>query len=493
MRRAVFVSFGALELVVAVVLIRLGSQIPTDGDVDQTFRSAGRVTNRAGTQVQLLRQQVQSIQRLELHRLTERLQKQTRSVTVSLGSQRVDFDTVSTLRDILGEVAIGLRGLSDTLDPVRFGKLGAGLGETAAFLEERVVPSAHGAAAHMERSTEALRKDAGELAVLLKDAPPDLKAVRGVYDSLGRFREGLERMSESLKLQRIDTMREGFAGLEDSLLTGSEQVERLASYTYPAVTFNGLKPSISQRSFWPEGSRIAQGMRKAAAGATAAAKEMDSMATDLPQIRASLYESCNVVDKVKEALQMALKHQDRIEPLLKEAPTHAARLTEELPRIGKDLAQMLRDTSKLKEVARALRQAQQGIDTVVSRWPELQTTLSRMATALHLTHNQLDQAIKHRHEYELAMQETVDVANAFATMLPLVTDQLDCRLADEDQTLAELGQSLNEVHKALPAYAAATTKLLQTGRLLAWLVAAIVGLHGVYLLFSARFGVRVAG
>src|SRR5262245_24966098 len=173
MRRAVFVSFGALELVVAVVLIRLGSQIPTDGDVDQTFRSAGRVTNRAGTQVQLLRQQVQSIQRLELHRLTERLQKQTRSVTVSLGSQRVDFDTVSTLRDILGEVAIGLRGLSDTLDPVRFGKLGAGLGETAAFLEERVVPSAHEAAAHMERSTEALRKDAGELAVLLKDASPD--------------------------------------------------------------------------------------------------------------------------------------------------------------------------------------------------------------------------------------------------------------------------------------------------------------------------------
>jgi tetrahydromethanopterin S-methyltransferase subunit B len=231
-------------------------------------------------------------------------------------------------------------------------------------------------------------------------------------------------------------------------------------------------------------------MRKGAAGAAAARKEMDSVAADLPTIRESLAESCTMVDKLREALGVALKYQDKLEPLLKDAPAHAARLAEDLPKVGSSLSQILRDTRRLKEVATALRQAQKGIDRVVTRWPEVRATLAKTATFLKLTRDQLDRAVQHRREYESAMQETVQVADTFTAMLPLITDQLEGRLYEEERTLQDLGQSLDEVSTALPAYAHTTSRLLEAGRLLAWLVAVIVGLHGSYLMLSVKIGRR---
>jgi uncharacterized phage infection (PIP) family protein YhgE len=490
MRRAVFLSIGLLELVAAGLLVNLGLQVPTTEDVDKSFLSANRVTDRANSQVRLLRQQVEGFQRLELERLTDRLQAQTRAVTSILKAQTVDFDTVSAMRDALGEVAQGLSGLSKTLDPEAIGKLSSGLGETAAFLDQKVAPTAQQAADQLDQSTAALREDARHLALLLREAPPDLKAVREVYDSLARFRVGLEKMGAALKLQRLETMREGFQGLEDALQTSSEQVDRLAAYTYPAVSFAGLVPQIVQKSFWPDGGKVAEGMRKGAAGMAAAKKEMDAVAADLPTIRSSLTESCTMVDKLRESLGLALKYRDKVEPLLKDAPAHASRLAEDLPKIGSSLSQILRDTRRLKDIATGLRQAQKGMDQVVARWPEVRSTLARTASFLELTRDQLNQAVQHRHEYEAAMQETVQVADTFTALLPLITDQLEGRLYEEERTLSDLGQSLDEVSSALPAYARTASRLLETGRLLAWLVAVIVGLHGGYLMLTARMGRR---
>jgi hypothetical protein len=490
MRRSVFFFLGCLEILVAVLLFQLGRQLPDNKDIEESFQSAGRVTDRAGYQVHLLQQQVQSIQRMELNQLARRLQKQTHAVTATLRDQSIDFGTVQSMRDALGDVARGLGSLSDTLDPEGIGRLGTGLGETADFLDQKVIPAAQQAAQHLDRSTEALEADARQLSALLKSAPLDLQAVREVHDSLTGFQDGLKKVNDLLRLQRLETMREGFHGLESSLTTGSEQVERLADYTYPVVRFNGLRQEISQRPFWPEGSKIAEGMRKAAAGATAATKEMDDLATDLPRIRASLTDSSALIDKVRDGLGVALKRRDAVEPILKELPNHAARLADDLPRIGKDLARMLADTRNLKDVAKAMRQAQKGIDSAVLRWPELRTTLSRLAVVLSATREQLNHAMQHRKEYEAAMTESVQIADTFAAMLPLVTDQLDGRLDEEDQTLDELGQSLDEVGSALPAYEQAARRLLHTGRLLSWLVAAIVGLHGCYLLLSVRMGRR---
>src|SRR5262249_53154751 len=161
-----------------------------------------------------------------------------------------------------------------------------------------------------------------------------------IHDSLARFGQGLEKMDAFLKLQRLKAMREGFQGLKGALSSGAEQVQRLADYTYPVLTFQGIRPEVNHRQFWPEGRRIAEGLQQAADGVDAAKKELDDLATDLPALRASLMESVQVVNKTREALALALKQQDKVEPLLKDVPEHAARLIEELPKLGGDLARI---------------------------------------------------------------------------------------------------------------------------------------------------------
>src|SRR5689334_3118796 len=98
MRRTVFLIMGVAELAVAVLLGCLGYQMPGTGDVDHSFASAGRVTDRAGSQVRLLQQQVQTLRRMELQQLAARLQRQTKAVTTTLRAQPVDFDTIGTMR-----------------------------------------------------------------------------------------------------------------------------------------------------------------------------------------------------------------------------------------------------------------------------------------------------------------------------------------------------------------------------------------------------------
>ncbi|MBY0523745.1 MAG: hypothetical protein K2R98_10125 [Gemmataceae bacterium] len=490
MRRVIFLILGLLELAIGIVLFAFGCQLPSREEVNRGFHGAERVTDHAGTQVRILRRQVQELRQPKLQQLANDMRTQTHVVTRTLKSQQVDFDTVRTMRDALGEVADGLDSMARTLDATHVAKLGDGLGETAEFLDQKVVPGALKTADRIDESTAALRTDAKRLDALLKQAPLDLKAAREIHDSLGRFGEGLDKMNALLKLQRLDTMREGFKGLEEALTSGADQVERLSSYTYPVVTFNGFKPEIEQKQFWPDGENIAKGMRKAAQGAIAAGKELDGLNKDLPQLRTSLDESRKVVAKTREALGVALEQQDKIEPLLKDAPAHAAKLAEDLPKIGQDLSRILRDTEKLKDVATALRQARKSLDATASRWPEVQKALLRSASLLRGTRNQLERAVEHRHEYEAAMKQTMVLAETFTQMLPMLTDQLDNRLDEEEQALNELGQSLEEVQTILPVYAKTTNQLFQAGRLLSWLVACIIGLHGAYLMLSVRLGPR---
>src|SRR5947209_15360321 len=116
-----------------------------------------------------------------------------------------DLGKGHTVGNALGDVAKGLDGLAKTLDPHALGKLGEGLGATASYLDEKVVPTASAAADQLEeassglradakqlgatpsslpqadrrrRSSSGLRADAKQLGALLRETPPDLKAAR---------------------------------------------------------------------------------------------------------------------------------------------------------------------------------------------------------------------------------------------------------------------------------------------------------------------------
>jgi chromosome segregation ATPase len=333
MRRLVYFTIGLLELAVTVVLVGLGTQLPTRAEVDQGFARAEGVTERAGMQVRLLRDQVQTLQRMELHQISARLQKQTEAISNTLRTQTVDFDTVSATRDAISELAKGLGELTDTVDPANIGRLSNGLGQTAEFLEARVIPAT--------------------------------------------------RRTESAAQTKV----------------------------LPNQTKN-VTPTESQSS---------------------------------------------------------------------RVPVQRTSFTSQASKNPPDLTHVLPDADRLKELIDALRKGQSALDITQARWPALRNTLQRLTTVLKATRSQLDQAIDHRQDYEAALDQTVQLADTFSIMLPLVTDQLDGRLDEEERTLMDLGRNLDDVGQALPAYAATASRLLVTGRLLAWLLAAILGLHGCYM------------
>src|SRR5438105_3565720 len=133
MRRVVFAGLGGLELVIAGVVVYLGLSLPRPRDVGDGFDRLDTTTRKAGGQIGAMRRQVHELRRPEMQQLADQLQRQTDTVTTSLKRQRVDFQTVTTLRDSLRDVSKGMDGLSEALDPDRIGQLGAGFGETAKF------------------------------------------------------------------------------------------------------------------------------------------------------------------------------------------------------------------------------------------------------------------------------------------------------------------------------------------------------------------------
>jgi len=482
MRRPIFALLGILEIVVAGIFVYITLSIPKPSEVAGGFDRLEHTTRRASRQVGTMRRQAVEVRQPELHRFAADLQKQTQTITSTVKKQQVDYETIVHLRNSLDDVAKGLDGLSETLDPQKVGKLGDGLGNTADYIDKTMIPATGKAADHIDELSNNLTKDAENLAKLLKDAPPDLKVAREIHDSLGKFDQGLEKMTQLLELKRLDAIREGFSGLETSLSTTAGQVDKLSGYRYPSVRISGLKVDVEEKPFWPNGDKIADGLRKATEGVRAAQKELDGLVTDLPQLRKALEESRKVVAQTRIALGQTLKQQDKLEPLLRDIPVRTAKIAEDLPNLLKELAKILRETKQLKEVSATLRQAQKGIESAVVHWPELRTSLKRTADLLRASSQQLDRVVQNKSEYEQAVRQNTELAESFAESLPLFTRQLTTQLEEQERSLADLESSLDEVGDTIPAYKKNAMDVLGAGKVLGFLVAAIIGIHGAYVL-----------
>jgi hypothetical protein len=490
MRRALFTSLGLLELAAAFTLFAFAWQLPGPEQARDTFGRIERVSTSASKEAGLLRKEVQDVRanQPKVRQLTARLQAQLLAIGAGLDRQHVDYEAVQAMSGSLGDVAQGLDGLSVTLDPEGVGRIGAALQATADYLDKKVAPSADRSAARLEKTTADLKADADLLRKLVDEAPLDLRAARAASAGLGKFDEGLRRMIRMLKVEQFDTIRDGFKGLEESLNTGASQIDRFAGLSYPAMRMQGRRPVFEAKAFWPEGKTTAEGMRKAAKGATAAGKEMDRLSREVPKLRASLEGGREVVAATKASLDQALKQEDKLGALVKNVPQHTARLAQELPALSADLAKVLRDTAQLREVALALRQTEQSVNATVARWPALRENLGRSSAVLRATQKQMQAALVRREQYDALAKQTLSLTRAWAEALPMMTDRLDEQLGRQERSLEELGRGLDEVSAAMPACADTASRLLRTTQLLLGLLGGIALLHACYLMLSMRVG-----
>src|SRR5712692_4066480 len=119
MRRALFLSLGSVECLVAVVLFAFAWTLPGTAEVNDHVGRVEKVTRQSGSEVSRLRDQVHDLRtrQPQLKDLARRLQEQSEDAIGTMRDQNVDYDTVQTISDSLGDVADGLEGFSKTLDP----------------------------------------------------------------------------------------------------------------------------------------------------------------------------------------------------------------------------------------------------------------------------------------------------------------------------------------------------------------------------------------
>jgi hypothetical protein len=484
MRLHITPILGLIEVGLAVVLFLLGLALPARDDVRRGFDGARRATSAAGGQVQSLRDQVAELRRSRLRQSADRLGVATRTISTALRATRLDFDSVRTIRDVTGRAAEGLDGIAGALDPGVLEGLGNGLGATADYLDREVVPAATRAADGLDASSGRLQAGVRQFARLVRQSPPDLKPLREVHDGLARFDEGLGSLQATLDPRRLAALRQAIEGAEGVVDEAARLAERAAGYSYPVVTLDGLKPRVSSRPFWPRGAEVGADMRKVAGGVIALEKEIGALADELPRIQVAVAEGRKSIAATRTTLAGALGRQTEVERLLAEMPEQAARLAEELPRLTGELSRAIRGAERLREVAVALRRTRTGLDLAQAKWPAVREGIAGSAALIRASRDQMDQALEHRREYEAAWAQIEGLAGDFAELLPALTEGLDTRLDREDRTLAEMAGGLEQASRALPAYAEAIGRCSAIGRLLAWLVATITGLHGSALLLG---------
>ncbi|WP_020473856.1 coiled-coil domain-containing protein [Zavarzinella formosa] len=482
---------GLLEIGVAITLVVLGAQIPGEDEVTAGFARTGRLTGGAEKEIGMLREQVDQLRRQDFASRAEKLRTHTRTVSETATKQQLDFRTIEAMAQAMGDVSKAIKSWSETIDTDRMKTIATGFAATATMLDNNAAASEK-AADEVDQAMNSIAKDGARLAELLKQSPPDLKAAKIVYDGLGTFDAGLEKLDDLIKAERVDSIKEGLAGLDESITGTAGQVEKLGNVTYPVMTINGLKPTIETKSFWPEAPKVAEGLKKASTGVQATSKELDRVAKSLPEVRKALAESRKSIARSRESVGSALKQQAEAEKLLVAIPKEIAELAEGLPKIGKSFSMILRETKKLKELAAAMRATQAILEENLKRWPEVANGLKKSAIVLDQAQAQLLAATKNRDQYEQAMASTSQVAKSFADLLPEFTEQLDSRLEQQHASLSQMEHGLGEINTSLPQAENQTLRLLRTVKWLLWLVSGLILLHALTVFRSTKPKAEIA-
>ena len=488
MRRTARTALGGLQLLVAAALAYAASRLPAPDDVAAGFGRVGTAAQGTRDQVRVMREQVGDLRDRDWPRRAAELKAHAAALTKYLDAQAVNFDTVDALGASLGDVAAGLDGWAAGFDADKVTATAAALGSAADYLDKGLAATAGTSAAALDKASAALEADAKRIDAIVQAAPPDLKAVREVYDGLASYDAGLDKTAKILDAERMTAMKDGLGGMESALSTTAGQVDKLADYKYPNVRFEGIKPVVEQKPFWGEGEDVAKGLRKAAAGAAAANKQIATLEKELPELQKSIAESRKVVARTRDALGGALKKQKELDEALAALPKRSAALAEALPQACKALAAVFRDGEKFKETADALRKTKAGLEDAAKNWPGLAGSLKKSSAVLKGASDKLKvaSAEKNRAAYREATEGTVRLARTLADLLPAATDQFDSRLGQQDHALGQMEAGLGEVTRSLPEMSRGATDLLAAVRWLLWLAAGVVGLHAALMLAEAR-------
>lgn len=477
----------ALAEVAAGLLLALAAWwLPSRAEVRERAGGVADALRHGGDQLAAVQGQVDDLRRPAWRALAESLSEQAARVAAILRERPVDFATIAALSDSMAGVADGVERWGDALDAEHVAELGRAMGAAADFLEGDLVGSSARSAERLEALAAELKRDGSRFAELLRRAPPDLKAAREVYDALGRFDAGADGLLAALRVEQMGKIKDGLSGMEASLDRTAEQVDKLGSFSYPVVTFRGLKPEVQQKPFWAAGGEIAENLRRSSRGVLAANTELSKLEQTLPKLRDSAEAARGVLAKTREAMGRALEDQGKLEALLRDLPERAAALSERLPAVAGDMAKLLRQASALGPIAATLRKSAASVEKMAGNWPEVRERVRQSGRVLRVSQEQLAKLVARRPELEKALGGLTDVASKLAELMPAAHRQFDTRLAHQAETLGRLRESFAGAGESLPALAERAADVATAARWALALLAATLVLRGAASYFERR-------
>lgn len=471
---------GCVELLIACVLIGLTLRIPGSDGIDRGFARADTLTGQTRDRLGLLREQVTTLRSSPMLANSRQLAINTRTIAALLETQQIDFESVRAIAQAIERVRKSLDPANEALSPDKLRQFALGMAASADFLEKNLADGSARSADRIAATLTGLEGSAKVLAGLLQTSTPDLSAVREVYDGLERFDSGLGKLGELFDPKKMATIREGLGGMETTLRSTAASADRISGFRYPQMKVNGLRPEIEMKPFWAEGETVAEGLRKAATGSATATEEMIALEKSLPVLRTSLEESRTSIRRTRETLGKALASRKEIEAVLSLAPKQAADLAEALPRAGNELVVLMRETGKLRAVAKTLRAFGDQLTATADRWPEVRRTMESSAAMLGETRERFDGVLARREEYQNALRGSVVLTKAFADQLPAFVDQISLSLSQQATSLEQMQTGLGEVQGELPQARQTTLELLTGLRVLAWLIVGLTLSHALH-------------
>ena len=202
---------------------------------------------------------------------------------------------------------------------------------------------------------------------------------------------------------------------------------------------------------------LAKGLRQVAVKLNLASKL-------LPEFRAAVSDSIKTVDGAKGMLDNALKQRDAIEPVLKDLPKQFVFLSEEFPKLTLKFTDLIRETSKITQTAKVLRETSMRTRAACEGLPQIQASISRGTKLLASSQQQLKHVIVNRDKYDMALQQTVVTLESLSVTIPATKSQIDQRLHEQKVILAGFEGTAQETQEMVSAYLASlryTVKLLK--------------------------------
>jgi len=473
---------GVAELLIAGALIWLTLRIPGSDSIERGFRKAETLTGQTRDQLGILRDQATILKASPMLADSRQLAANTRSVAVLLETQRIDFESVRAIAQAIDRVRESVDPANAPFSPEKLRQLAVGMSASADFLEKNLADGSARSADQIAVALAGLETSSKTLAGLLQTAAPDLSAVRDVYDGLERFDTGLGQLGELFDVKKIATVREGLGGIETTLRSTAASADRISGFRYPHMQVKGLRPEIEMKPFWAEGDEIAEGLRKAATGSAAATERMVALEKSLPTLLGSLDASRVSIRRTRDALGKTLANRKEIEAAMVSAPKQAAQFAEALPKAGKELVALMRETGRLREVAKTLRAFGSQLDATADRWPEVRRMMEATSGVLAKTRERFDGVLARQKEYQNALLGSVTLAKTFADQLPEFVDRVELGLTQQEASLERMQSAIADVGDELPQARQTALELLMGVRVLAWLIVGLTLLHALHSL-----------